>query len=587
MFIDVTTKEISLNIKPEDYIFIYKLDDSDKHLKDYLIVLMDSLLTFKLKRNGDFSTSVIDFFLFKETIQKQNVKFNINLSNKCMEVCKEYLRQKKEVFDAKNGVLNGNIITDLKNTPYEDQKSAVAFTLLRKRAGNFCSVGIGKTLSSLCYFNIIKNQGNIVDGLILCLNENKFTWARELEKHTNYTYRIVGNGTKTVLSDLDEFKEDLLVVHYDCLVNDLVRSKIIDLGFNFVIHDESHIFRNVDTKRSKAVFEINNALKPKYATFLTGTPVSESPMNAYPIIKLISPNLLPSAARFENHFCNTILIPKRRGSKQKIKILNKKNPYKNLDQLSYLMDLFGFRKTHEDVKGFPETVVSVKELELEPDQKKLYERIKDETFSQIAKLPNKGLNLQEVIVKTLRLRQCLVSPELLGESESSVKLKFLDKLLEEILSDSNSKVVIWSSFRDALDLIVKRYKKNYGAVLYAGIGKGLTEEIRNANEKKFLSDPKCRIICSITNLGTGKNWGHARTAIYLNEPLSRLQIIQSRGRITRRDSKGTSTIIILNVKDTIETGWQRELLDSKEGMSNQIISPDQKLVKKDLLLKGL
>jgi len=55
-----------------------------------------------------------------------------------------------------------------------------------------------------------------------------------------------------------------------------------------------------------------------------------------------------------------------------------------------------------------------------------YDRIKDETYAAIAKIPQKALNLDNILTKTLRLRQCLISPEILGESVVSTKFKFLD-----------------------------------------------------------------------------------------------------------------------------------------------------------------
>jgi len=113
-----------------------------------------------------------------------------------------------------------------------------------------------------------------------------------------------------------------------------------------------------------AFFEIYEAYDPSYCCFLTGTPVSETPLNAYSLMLLMNKNIIPAKTRFSNHFCNYFMV-KRKGSNQRIPVLNKSNPYKNLDQLAFLMKTYSFRKTHKDVEGFPKIISDVKEIEME------------------------------------------------------------------------------------------------------------------------------------------------------------------------------------------------------------------------------
>lgn len=580
MLVDAQTNTISLNISPEDYKFIYKLE-ADEPERDELLILLSGRLSCVVNRDS-FSTSIFDFFTLKSLIEKSTLKFNIQLTQKCLEVCKDYLKQLKEVRLLKEGVYNERVKTTLNTPPYEDQKSAAAFLLARGKAGNFSSVGIGKTLAALCCFNILKDSYKISNGVVFCLNENKLTWYDQLTQHTNYKFIIAGNGTNRVLHDLDSFDQhDLLVIHYDALLNESVKAALIEKRFDFWIVDEAHVLRNVGkTKRANVIFELNEATKPHYVYPLSGTPVAESPANAYALLKLIRPHLIPSKNRFLHHFCNFISI-RVKGTRRKIEIVNPKKPYKNLDELQNLLELYSFRKTQDDVRGFPPTVLSIKSLQMEPDQNTLYKRILNETIIDIAKVPDKMLHLDNILAKTTRLRQCTVSPAILGESNvSSIKLKALDEILEEILDDSKAKVVVWSTFRAVLETLVARYVQ-YGARLFAGINNLLTQEERDLNVREFLTfGGSCRILLATTSCGTGGNWGIARHSIYLDEPLKNIELIQSRGRITRRDAVGTSNIIVLKAVNSIDE-WVRKKITQKEDYSRQLVCVDQQIVVKE------
>ena len=583
MIVDVVSGKISLSTLPEEHRVIYTIEPHEQAKRDYLIVLMNSLLTFEIVSKEQFSTSLLDLFILKDMLKASN-NFNVtlNITEKCFGVCKQYLLDRYEVMDIKDGKLNTSIQLAIKSTPYEDQLSGIAFMLKRERAINSCSVGIGKTLTALACFDNLYHSHKIDKGIIYCLNENKLTWTKEIQKHSDYKFKVVGNGSKIVLKDIEAFNEDLLVVHYDSLLSQDIINAIIARGFNFCIYDEAHIFRNLKTQRSKAVFGIVEITDPKYRYLLTGTPIAQCPLEAYSAIKLVRPTILPSHTRFKNHFCVEILIKIKNSSRKIPKIVK----YKNLEQLKYIMDLYSFRKTHEDVKGFPPTVYSIKELELSGEQRQLYEAIREETFREIAEMPDKAMNLDHLLTKILRLRQCLSHPAILGEKSESVKFKYLDELLEEILSETDQKVVIWSTFRDTLELLHQKYEDKYGAVLFYGDMK--TEE-RDKNVEKFTTPGgKTRMLLGITSLGTGGNFQVARTAIYIDEPLKILELKQSRGRITRRNAVGTSHIISLTCQNTIEDRWIRGFLESKEAIIDQVIDPDSNIiVAKNDLLKGL
>lgn len=589
MQIDVNDNSKLLVKVPENYTVNYKLEQDDIPHKDTILVLLSGLLTSRILHNGDFQSSIIDFFIFRNKIKNSKFEIQLNLTDGCLEVCKEYLTLMHRIEDIKAGAFNSEIITTIKSQPYEDQKAHIRFFLENKIALNCSSVGIGKTLSALATYNILKDSSKVLGGLILCLNQNKRDWCREIQKHTDYTFKVVGNGTNQVVDDIFSHNcEDFLIVHYDCIIKEVVKAALIEKKFDFWISDEAHVLRGLDSQRSKAVFEMFNAVTPQFLYFLTGTPVSNSPMNAFSMLKFFNSSLIPNKTRFESHFCNMITI-KPKGSFKRFKILNKKNPYKHLDELSFMMNRFSVRTTHADVKDFPPTVYSFREVEMEPEQRKLYNAIRDETFQAIAAMPEKSINLHLAMVKTIRLRQALSNPSVLGEYKvDSIKFKCVNELLEEILDDDpTQKVVLFSCLRPTLELLTQKYRDKYGAVLFAGIGDGLTIEGRDEGMESFLTNPDTRVLVANTQLGVGGNWGHvARTGIIVDLPIVPIDFEQSVGRITRRGAQGTSNIIIIKGVATVDDvlwNW----IHSKKDIANKIIKGEEMVISKDDFLKML
>jgi ERCC4-related helicase len=179
-------------------------------------------------------------------------------------------------------------------------------------------------------------------------------------------------------------------------------------------------------------------------------------------------------------------------------------------------------------------------------------------------------------VETLRLRQCLSDPAILEDSAPSTKMVVLEQVVEEILSDSKNKIVVFSCFRPTIEAIVKKFK-HHNAVMFAGINKDLKQEDRDGNITKFLTDPSCRLLIANSSLGAGGNWGQvARYGIFYDLPESRLDWKQSFGRITRRDAVGTSNIIVFLSHGTCEMKlW--DALDTKNDTIDSILGKDQEL----------
>ncbi len=599
MYVDVVTTSLSFNALPEDHKFVLYLDQRDLNYATSVLRIFEDLLASYGQCSGEYHMSLYDFFTFRKRLKILNLTQYLYITDKAMAVLKNHLETVKLIAEIKAEKWNDRVPDGILNrTLWPDQKAAVAFHLAHGRSGNFFSVGLGKTAIALYWYGVLRRQGKVRRVIVLCINENKTTWEREIRKHTSWIGEttIVDNGTKQVLADLDSFTDSgdrILICHYDALSgpprrkdepknkqydpreNEIVQ-RLVALRPECIICDEAHSLQNLSAKRTKSVFSIFSECEPPHGLFLTATPISESPVNAYSILSLIRPQVLPSKTRFDKHFSNTFLMNVTRRNKKtgkkyrtgaKVPVLSKKNPYKHLDELAELVKIYGFRKRHDEVHGMPKTLDQVVNVALDGPQKALYARIAAETYDEVARMPTKAMNLDMVLVRTLRLRQILSHPALLGEAGESCKFLALDNLVSQHMADPQNKLIIWSAFKDTCNLIVDRYKI-YGASPFHG---DVAKQDFKRTEDLFLDADYPRILAATPDkAGTGKNLQRARLDIWVDKPVRLLLYEQARGRIERRDAVGTSVHVSIVATGTIDE-WVEDLLARKMKVKQQVM----------------
>jgi SNF2 family DNA or RNA helicase len=575
---------------------IVSLDPS--HI-DYMKVfkIVRSLLTSQEVGNNIWRIGYDDLVIMKERLDKAglindrsitdpaigfvNKIQSINVRNDNLKSGKDNERIKK--------LLEGKI----KSTLYEDQLDAVSYSYSNRRCGIFFPMGVGKSLVSLASISI---DSNVRKSLVICPKSVMIGFEEEVKKHTYLRSISLPTGRKNAVEYLRKVKDDDWNV---CIVNpeNLIGSKksqvygeltslIKELPWGAVIVDEYHQYKNMNAKRTKCVISILNETRDQFDRYprvllMTGTPVSESPLNAYAVLKVIGYERLPHISRFENYF--TIKQEQTYGKKGTFK---KIVGYKNLGELKKRLSRVSIHRSKDGLKGFPDKTEMVKYLELTGDQKKIYKALCGELKENLPM--DKQITLNEFLQNPMavRLRQALNSPELLDTKSNSVKYDAIDDILEELFEDPKEKVIIWTEFRKAVDILYERYNKKYGAVkVYGG------EDMAKVKKSFEALDGPRVAICIPAKAGTGVDFlARARTAIYVDRPYSYILYKQSLDRIHRRTKSGDNltelekirtqpaTIIFLDVSNTIDEVVS-EKLHSKDAVATAVTTSDETLIK--------
>jgi SNF2 family DNA or RNA helicase len=561
-----------------------------------------SLLSAKYFKNGGYWT-----FDFRE-LEKLSDNLEMLGIKKCIdedgiEKFLSYKRVQKRLDDVKEGKCDIDVKM-FKTMPFEEQKIGVDYLSRKWLSGLFDEMGLGKTKQVLDTLVLWREKGKVKgNGIVICPNTAKFSWCDEIELHSNFTHFEIGNGTATCRRDIQFVRDnpkDLFIVHMDALR--YIQNDLLKMNPAFVFVDEFHFFKSVGTSRkdgslrSQALFHMIDIWKKRNPSLkvivMTGTPVAERPEEAYAVLEMLLPGFIASHSRFLNRYCNfefnhyyiwkTDRVGRRKRIRQRVREVVS---YKNLKELKGLIELCGIRRLKSEVKGFPEKIEITKYIILTGKHLSDYEKVKNATREEILKLKSQGRDFN-VANKFVRLMQVVNNPAVLDGDDCSCKYDLLDELLDEILWNSDEKVIVWAIFRRAIELLYKRYDKRYGTDCIFG---DVPIESRGDVIKRFNEEKRPRVlICHPAAGGTSLNLQRAQTAIYVDQMFALTQRLQSEDRIHRRSSKGTVRIINIVAKGTVDEPLVK-LLKEKRNMKDALLTSDDLLVKnqKEHLLKYL
>lgn len=577
--IEQVVKQVANNILVEDYL-------GSKLLVRNLPEI--NLLTAQKQLDGSIIFDIRDFINFKYELDKKGI-LNRESSYKAWEKIDGFLKKISRIQDIKLKKNDMPLPLLIKHCPYTDQWPGIYMFLARQFVGNWDVMGCGKTFMALCAFAFLKEHGLAERALVICPNQVKLLWSSEISKHTGFNATIVGNGTKEILFDLGTFvNQDILVVHYDCLLNWTIFSELIKIPVDLIILDEAHYVKNLSALRTKRVLElfkcakrltpINQPVKIEqidmemvypskpFLWCLTGTPVSESPENSFVLLKLLDPNFKISLWQFERFF-NIYVDIKVKGRK-----IRKLVGYKNIEHLKSFFETFSIRRKREELQDMPEKIISDRILIMPEKQFDIYQIVRKGIIEELKKY-GKKINISRLENILLRLHQVANHPGILDIEGPSVKHQEILVILDEIIS-SGGQAIVWCIFRKGAELLLKLLQEANipVALIYGGTELNEIEQIQNEFETEKIKV----IIASIKKMGTGIDFlKKARNAIYLDLPFSYVEYIQSQNRLIRRGVSTSALLIRLIIENTVDD-LIRAILDRKQQMVSEIIDSDIK-----------
>jgi len=178
-------------------------------------------------------------------------------------------------------------------TPFEHQKTTASFLSIRPRAFCFNEAGTGKTSAAVWAADYLMNLGIIKRVLVICpLSIMHTAWYADIFNTAMHRTAAVAYGNKNKRAQIIQDDYEFVIINYDGV--SVAFEEIEAGGFDLIIVDEANSYKSVSTKRWKTLARLVTG--NKWLWMMTGTPASQSPIDAYGLSKLVSPDRVPKFA---------------------------------------------------------------------------------------------------------------------------------------------------------------------------------------------------------------------------------------------------------------------------------------------------
>ena len=445
-----------------------------------------------------------------------------------------------------------------KTKPYAHQLTALEKSWNRETYAYFMEMGTGKTKVLIDNVAMLYDKGKVNGALIIAPKGVVGTWYnQEIPTHLpdhveNVTILWQSNINKkqlTKLESLFEVEESLhiLVMNVEALSTTKgaeFAAKFLRCHETLMAIDESTTIKNPSAKRTKNI--INLSESAKYRRIMTGSPVTKNPLDLYSQCKFLSPWLLDftSYYAFRNRYAQMKTIHVQGRS---IQVVDK---FQNLGELSNQLKGFSYRVLKEDCLDLPDKIYMKRQINLTPEQKKLYEQMRKEA---LATLNGKRVTTVNALTQLMRLHQITCGHFSADDGTTQpIKNNRIDELMD-VLEEIEGKAIIWAHYQYDINTIIKEIEKVHGPgsiVDYYGL---TPQDKRQGNIKKFQEDDKCRFIVGTPQTGGyGITLTAANTVIYYSNGYDLEKRLQSEDRAHRIGQKKSVTYVDILADETVD-----------------------------------
>ena len=448
-----------------------------------------------------------------------------------------------------------------KKKPYAHQLTALEKSWNRDTFAYFMEMGTGKTKVLIDNLAMLYDKGKVNGALIVAPKGVVGTWYnQELPAHLpdhieNVTVLWQSNINKTQKEKLRQFynpenshKLQILIMNVEAFSTEKGYSwalSFLNCHKAMMAVDESTTIKNPKAKRTKNILNLSRAAD--YRRIMTGSPVTRNPLDLYSQCEFLDPMHLNHSSYYS--FRNRYAIMKSANISGRS--INLVIGYQNLGELSDKLKPFSYRVLKEDCLDLPPKIYMKREIQLSPEQKKLYDQMRKEA---LATLNGKTVTTMTALTQLMRLHQITCGHFSADDgSIQEIKNNRLAELLD-VLEEVEGKAIIWAHYQHDVKNIYKLLEDKYGpgSVVHY-YGKTLPEE-RDYAIKNFKGNDKVRFFVGTPQTGGyGITLTQANTVIYYSNGYDLEKRMQSEDRAHRIGQKKTVTYVDIIAEDTVDT----------------------------------
>ena len=411
--------------------------------------------------------------------------------------------------------------------PFDHQKTTASFLSLRKRAFCFNEAGTGKTSAAIWAADYLMQQGLIRRVLILCpLSIMYSAWQADIFRTTMHRTSAVAFGPRDKRVKVIQDNYDFVVINYEGV--NIVRDEIVNGKFDLIIVDEANAYKTATTKRWKTLAKIITA--DTWVWMMTGTPAAQSPVDAFGLAKIISPERIP---KFMTQWRDRVMmqvtrfkwVPRQQATAQVHRALQP-----------------AIRFIKSQCLDLPDLVYQTRIIPLTSQAATYYRRLKSQMLIEAAGQQITAANAAASLSKLLQISGGAVYTDERDIVEFDISPRL--HALQEVLDETQNKVVVFVPYLHTID-VVKQYLKSQGVTSEIIQGSVPAKERANIiGNFQQLPDPRVLII-QPQSASHGVTLTAADTVVFWSPVMSVETYLQCIARIDRVGQKNKMTIVHL------------------------------------------
>ena len=412
-------------------------------------------------------------------------------------------------------------------TPFEHQKTTAQFLSIRDRAFCFNEAGTGKTSSVIWAADYLMTQKIIKRVLVICpLSIMYSAWQADIFKTTMHRTVAVAYGDANKRKKIINSDYEFVIINFDGV--NIVQEDIAKNRFDLIVVDEANAYKTATTKRWKT---LNKILAPSTKLWmLTGTPASQSPLDAFGIAKLVAPENVPRAF-----------------SVWRDKVMTQITKFKWMPKPNSRMDVFNalqpaIRYTKAECLDLPEVMYQTREIPLTPQVNKYYKELKHQMLIQAAGEQISAVNAGASLSKLLQISGGAVYTDKHNVIEFDVSPRL--NALMEVLDETEHKIIIFVPYRHTITVVAAHLTKE-----------GVSNEIINGdvaakersniiNRFQTMESPRVLVI-QPQSASHGVTLTAANTVVFWSPVMSVETYLQCIARIDRVGQVNKMTVVHL------------------------------------------
>lgn len=448
--------------------------------------------------------------------------------------------------------------------PYAHQLEAWWLSHEKAEFALFMEQGTGKTwvdINTACYLFLKKK----IDGhLVICPNSMKDPWEEMYREHAPASLELdifIWSAKTRHKAEAWILKQHtgvqplrILIMNVEAFSGEIgarVGALFVARHGSQVTVDESSKIKSNSAKRTKTVTKVGRGAY--YRRIMSGTPVTQSPLDIFSQARFLDPNLLGHSSFYS--FRNRYAILGGFNMRQIV-------GYSNMPELQAKVATFSYRKLKVECLDLPDKIYEKRIVELEPEQQRLYDEMKQDMK---AELGDKKFSVTIALQKITALsRICGGFFPHDGEDTDGLPMRLLTEIpgtnaklaaLYDLIEDNpEDKLIIWAKFTAEIEMIGAALAETFGedqvALFY---GKTSTDE-RKRNRLAFQNEPaKARFFIGQAKAGgMGLTLTASHQVVYYSNDYDLEARIQSEDRAHRIGQTKNVVYTDLVAKGTID-----------------------------------